>query len=264
MNDETIPALGQPENDHVCLWRYMNFEHYVSMLVNGGLWFSYIAELAEQDPYEWHHIAQLRSEFARLSNTVSGPEFDAALFGEDEQARAQFLGTFEEIEGLVEKLISDLDETVYVNCWHLNEVESAGMWHLYANRSAGIAIKCRFAQLRSQLDDEFSVGLVEYIAESDFANEWGGINTYMRKRKSFAHEREVRALTPLKTESERRPNRGFWQSVNLNDLIDEIVVGPTTEKWLQDVVENVARKYGLKVPIVRSNLLEDPFPAKAK
>jgi hypothetical protein len=57
---------------------------------------------------------------------------------------------------------------VIINCWHMNESESATMWDLYTKAdSAGVAIQTTFKRLSDSLDkansEEISIGRVKYI-----------------------------------------------------------------------------------------------------
>ena len=46
------------------------------------------------------------------------------------------------------KNLADLArQIVFVNCWHLNEHESAAMWRLYLSGSEGVAIRSSFGDL---------------------------------------------------------------------------------------------------------------------
>lgn len=55
---------------------------------------------------------------------------------------------------------------VFINCWHHNEKESAGMWELYAKSDDAIAIKTSFRRLVGALSDneqEISLSKVRYL-----------------------------------------------------------------------------------------------------
>jgi hypothetical protein len=41
----------------------------------------------------------------------------------------------------VDDFLKLLRATTLVNTWHINDVESAAMWHLYSKNNAGIAIQ---------------------------------------------------------------------------------------------------------------------------
>lgn len=51
---------------------------------------------------------------------------------------------------------------------------------------------------------------------------------------------------------------GLYVAVNLDLLIREIYLAPTSPKWLYELVESVTRKYGYKKEICQSSLDEKP------
>lgn len=59
------------------------------------------------------------------------------------------------IVGQVVKSVYDRSEKdkkrVFVNCWHLNEYESAAMWDLYLKNEEGVAIQTTFNRIKKSL-----------------------------------------------------------------------------------------------------------------
>jgi hypothetical protein len=113
----------------------------------------------------------------------------------------------EERPSLIEKLENnhlilarDSRQSIFVNCWHINEHESAAMWKLHLKSPEGIAIRSTFGRLKESLSEaqqEVDIGRVRYIDyKSDRVS--GAIMDRvalgMYKRKSFAHEQELRAV----------------------------------------------------------------------
>lgn len=58
-----------------------------------------------------------------------------------------------------------LREAVLINCWHINDHESAAMWKLYARSDKGISIKSTVQRLTDALKckEEVWVGAVQYL-----------------------------------------------------------------------------------------------------
>jgi hypothetical protein len=90
---------------------------------------------------------------------------------------------------------------------------------------------------------------------------------YLRKRKSYEHERELRAVVYGKM-IERLPaddprgeisDGGAKIPVNLDSFINRIFVSPTSPNWFRSVVEGVTRKYGVAATVKQSNLLAKPL-----
>jgi hypothetical protein len=116
---------------------------------------------------------------------------------------------------------------------------------------------------------------VKYI---DFASEGEIIfyddlyGPFMRKRKSYEHENELRAViskipgaaageTNVWLRRERNADEPEFcphVPVDLATLIEEIRVPPTAPAWFLELVKSVSEKYELNKLVRRSNLDTDP------
>jgi hypothetical protein len=157
-------------------------------------------------------------------------------------------------------------EWIYISCWHANEYESAAMWDLYAKTNEAVAIETSYERLQRALPDEAHLGCVQYI---DYDTEWlpegNVLYPFMHKRKSFEHEREVRAVLlelPANDSGvevgKRNSLRGKAVPIIINDLITTIHVAPTAPAWLAGLVAEVASKYDLFAEVKRSDLYSEP------
>ena len=91
-------------------------------------------------------------------------------------------------------------------------------------------------------------------------------NFIMHKRKSFEHERELRAVFwekdnrsdahPYKTRIEPA---GLSIEVDLSSLIETVRISPAAEPWLAKVIEEATEKYDLHVAVLQSALSESPL-----
>jgi hypothetical protein len=165
------------------------------------------------------------------------------------------------------KMAEDFRRNVFVNCWHMNEHESAAMWRLYAQSDEAVAIRSSYARLVATLDESALVGMVQYIDYGRAVIDEGNLlNAYLCKRTSFAHECEVRALvmdvpyaSSIAHPAEREVPQGKEISVDLDLLIDSIYISPTSKAWLRPLVERVSRRYGLGKPVLQSSLNDAPI-----
>jgi hypothetical protein len=89
-------------------------------------------------------------------------------------------------------------KVLYVNCWHMNDYDSAAMWSVYASRGSGIAITSSYDSLQESLQSDKTLfgGKIIY---SDYASEIVDLSNIimaaaMRKRRSFDFEREFRIV----------------------------------------------------------------------
>jgi hypothetical protein len=245
----------KPNNDSV-LWRYMDFTKYVNMLDSSCLFFSR-SDLFD-DKFEgakglvkniekWneHYISFFKEA---IKNPPKGYTCDKTTDEVNQEAN-----------DLLEQMKSggiNQRKRAFINCWHENEFESEAMWHLYSNYlENAIAIKSTYKKLYESLGKNTAVqiGKVKYI---DFTKYYAGINDcFWYKRKSFEHEREVRAITYC----DKNFTNGKLIECNLNMLINTVVISPYAKNWFTDLVKNVTTKYGYTFSVLQSNLIDEPF-----
>ncbi|VVC82741.1 hypothetical protein [Sideroxydans sp. CL21] len=238
------------------LWRYMDFTKYVSLLSSRGLYFT------RTDCFEdtFEGAKGLRKNKEKWDAHYFD-FFCSAIKNPPEGNKCEL--SEKEVEQLANKLLSDLEsggeahkKRVFVSCWHESEHESEAMWRLYSSFLANaVAVRTTYKSLYSALgrDPSISIGRVRYI---DLKKEYAGVNdAFWRKRKSFEHEREVRALI-MDFECK---DMGKVVPCNLDVLIEEVFVSPKAPDWLIGLVNDVNEKYGIKVKVSTSELSEVPF-----
>ena len=238
------------------LWRYMDFSKYVSLLSSKGLYFSRadcfddIHEGAKglrrrKDKWDSHYL-----DFFRQAIRIPPPGYSVNLSDDEVEKQAQKLLSDLEAGGRVDK------KRTYVSCWHENEHESEAMWRLYSSFiENAVAVRTTFQRLYVSMgrDPFIRIGRVEYI---DFNTSYAGPNdAFWRKRKSFQHEREVRAML-IHSRSE---DRGKIVSCDMPQLIEGVFVSPKAPEWFIRVVNAVNEKFGLPVSVTRSALNEESF-----
>lgn len=239
------PSFEQPENANAKLWRYMDFTKFVSLLASSSLFLSRADLLG--DPFEGSY-SKANIDLRPTVYKNLGP------------------GAFDAFNNLLPKVSEWVRQWMYINCWHMNENESAAMWKLYAHSNEAVAIQTIYSKLINVLPSELYVGLVKYI---DYDKDWmpEGILFYpfMHKRKSFSHENEVRIIKsdwPLEG-GEKFINKlnslsGIYININLEELIENVYVAPTAPQWYFDLVNDVTNKFGIKKKVLYSKLDETP------
>lgn len=241
VNEEYLD-LEKPKNEHAKIWRYVDFTKFVSLLDKKALFFSRADKIG--DPFEGSHPRENISLRARVYK-----DYDIRL------------ETVSEIYKL-------LREFTAVNCWHLNEYESAAMWKLYLKSDEGIAIQSDFKRLKSSFIDnkyQIHVGKVQYVDYNIERIPDYPLSSFLYKRKSFSHEQELRAIIqklPPKgiTKRSKRPfDNGIYISVDLNLLINRIYLAPACPKWLFELTKSVTQKYGLDKEVKQSSLDDIPI-----
>jgi hypothetical protein len=240
----------------VRLWRYMDFTKYVSMLATQSLYFARADQF--DDPYEgakglreakgkWdeHYLKFFREVVRNPPGNLESKPADL------------------DVEAEARRLLSDLERggehgrlRTFINCWHENERESEAMWRLYSTHLPNaLAVRTSYGQLYQSLgrNPGISIGRVEYL---DFESQYAGPNdAFWRKRKSFEHEREVRAITV----DYGVDSKGLNLPCDLTVLIESVVLSPNAAPWFANIVKDVSSKYGLKAPIVQSKLNDPVF-----
>src|SRR5574341_1582298 len=207
------PAFDPPNDTNARIWRYMDFTKFVSMLENQGLFFSRVDLIG--DPFEGSYT---RVNIERRKSTLPG-------ITDDEKIEEFF------------RLLKEQRPYMLLNCWHMNDQESAAMWKLYTKTNESIAIQSRYNLLRSVLPSKADIGVVHYIDyEKDFVPEGNALYAIMHKRKSFEHERELRAVWWLRADKSfvqgaeklpPPPDSGLWLPINLDQLVEALYVAPT-------------------------------------
>ncbi|MEM7132099.1 MAG: hypothetical protein AAF702_37685 [Chloroflexota bacterium] len=242
-----------PENDSARIWRYLDFTKLVSLFESQSLFFARTDKLG--DPFEgsW---PQKNLRVVR-DNLPDIPVDKHEIY-------------FMDVAN-ISNLLKKWAECNAISCWHLNEQESAAMWRLYLKSDEGIAIQSTFARLRDSITDDRTVyiGTVRYI---DYETDWfDPINLYealLHKRKSFEHERELRAVvTAISTGPEEREidfskseiTDGIKIAVNVNMLIENIYVAPDAPTWFTDLVSSIVNRYKYKFNVQQSKLSERPI-----
>jgi hypothetical protein len=139
----------------------------------------------------------------------------------------------------VQKLRREATGKFGVSCWHINEHESEAMWQLYTTAGQGVAIESTKARLERALRGEgIIVDLVRYMDfESDEIEKGHKHYGLFLKRKSFAHEQELRATIRLPT-----PGTGTAVPCDLNALIAQIHVFPKAPLYYAEAVRYAAAR----------------------
>jgi hypothetical protein len=224
----------------------MDFTKFVAMLEHSSLYFSRADLLG--DPFEGSHSRA--NEQMRPARYPSIPEDVLKTMG-------KHLGA----------IAKDTRLGIFVNCWHMNNAESAGMWRLYAKTNEAVAVRSSFEKLHRLMDEDVYLGVVQYIDfERDWLAEGNAFYPYVHKRLSFSHEAELRAVMQRIPQSNGIPDPtapqpllGIQKHVALDDLIDSVYVAPTCPPWFRDLVQSVCERYELKKPVHKSSLDAEPF-----
>ncbi len=251
MGYERHSTFLDPENVEQRLWRYLDLSKFAHLLATSRLHFTRIDRF--RDPFEGSASPLAADELVKAyERSCEVHEIPKESRHSSEEIREEVLNT------------NELRAQTFASCWHLNDWESAAMWAQYLASGEGIAICTsydRFKRCFESVDEPVYVGAVRYI-DYDFEGLQDPGNLFscvLHKRRSFEHEREVRAVVsrwgPDDVES---PEEGIDLPVSPSELIEKVYVAPGTGQWFTDTVLAVVRAFNFSFPVERSKLLDAP------
>lgn len=221
------------------LWRYMSFTKLISLLEKQALFFARLEELG--DPFEGSITAVTAQQKEAVFREVAGDEIVP-------QVREQ-----------IKEVRRYRQSRILVNCWHESENESTLMWRTYANK--GVAVVTTAERLINSLVgvETVYIGRVRYM---NYDREWMDekfIHTpALHKRRSFAHEQEVRALMVLQKGGLANTRRGLYYPIDVESLLQQVVISPLMPEWEAELVESLLVRYEIPSPVVQSQLATSP------
>lgn len=173
--------------------------------------------------------------------------------------------------------ISSLQEQVFGQCWSLLP-ESDAMWRIYSTEHTGIKIKSNLEKIfdvifdKSKITSQASsyIGSVDYKSLEEIKKYFSNpsntnllgiqgpnlIKSLLLKREEFEHEKEVRLLYFVDSESIKKENNIIKFEVNPNDLVEEICFDPRISERYFKLYKQTFRKLGYNGQIIKSNLYD--------
>jgi hypothetical protein len=248
-------VFEQPVDENISVWRYMDLSKFIWMIQRKALFYCRSDSLS--DPFEGHYtkvIADQEEEYIKTLKANTEFKALAAAVNAEEMARQAYRTRTLELP-------NQLKQKYFISCWHMNEEESPAMWKLYTSQNESICIRSKYKTLKALVPEESLLGVVKYIdyrsQSFDTTEMW---NYIIHKRKSFEHEREIRAAiyrSPA-CRFETSGEKGLVVPIEIAELIDEIIVSPESKLPLTEVVEGLAKKYKLNAPVERSRVNDKP------
>lgn len=245
----------------------MDLAKYLSMLNQRCLFFAKASLLG--DPFEGSATKLMVAQREYIKNNRTT---DPAL-ADWKNVPDHF---FDQMSGITRNAVDDN----LLNCWHMNEHESAAMWKLYSSSDEAVCIQSTYRRLRLCLPSSVLIGEVDYINYNtdEFATH-NVFNFIMHKRVSFSHERELRAVfwdvyrvaaqnpgsenDPKLVEARRYRAKmgptGLPLEVDLTALIEHVYVSPAAAPWFVSLVTDMTAKCGFAFPVSQSELAASPL-----
>src|ERR1700730_3104477 len=260
MPTEAHPVFVPPSNAGARIWRYTDLAKFLSIFDRSALFFPRLDKL--EDPFEGSYTKSILAfqnvKFNDLPDEVKqqvgSEEALQAIIGNQMQSRA---------------FAKSQREITFVSSWHCNQYESAAMWSQYLRTQEGIAIQSTYERLCKSLEgyEEFRVfiGMMNYIDYEHDAIPFGNIMyPTIYKRKSFEHEKELRALiwtaqegkNMFGSENKFKDESGLYVHVDILTLVERVYVAPTAPGWIRDLIASLIKRFGLEIPVVQSSLAD--------
>lgn len=232
------------------IWRYMSVEKLLSLLTTSALWFSRCDRF--EDGWEGHYSP---ASFETFKKSYKAPA--------------------DKLKELWDLSFADMNRrmrmSMYVNCWHINDEDSAAFWQIHSGLNKCVAIKTTMHHLRNAFNNvpiDIYAGKVHYIDFETTAMSTNNLMTpFLRKRRSFSFETELRLLywntssyeaLSLNLADVELPE-GIKIQVDLPTLIQSVFISPNAEPHLKSSIEVLLSKCGLgAVKPSISNLFDKP------
>jgi hypothetical protein len=139
------------------------------------------------------------------------------------------------------------------------------MWDLYGKGSGIVAVTTTVVLLKKQLapdQRQVFMAAVRYVDWSAPNVVSGLLDLVARKEISYAHEAEMRAfvwdISALNSQKYLHPEQlpaGLAFSIDPQELVSEVWVGPREKSWIPPIVEETVARYSLNIPVKVSNKL---------
>jgi hypothetical protein len=240
----------EPTDPRSPIWRYIEFWKLEDLVRTGQLYLRRADLLGDEreglPPSEYERMLYLS-------------QFDL----DDIQERDHHIGS-----------LAQFRQSFYVNCWHLDNGETATMWTRYGRD--GVAIVSRYDLLKHvlhPLPDEVMVGLIRYGTQH--LTDWNVVRFVTTKREEYAPEREVRAMIWLRDPGDtmnrhfdlhNRPHdrpiydppptcpEAIRRDIDVATLITEVVVSPLASTDRLEDVRALLTAAGIAAGVRESSL----------
>ncbi len=240
------------------LWHYFSAPKFLDFVRTKQMWFSRSSGFS--DPFESKTNQATRAYQVQTAVRKIVDEYNIAIHEKDEaftqscKVWAKHLNRNElglitktemqsfsdvpvELLALAENRLDAINDSLLINCWHENPIESDAMWGLYSDRRFGVAITSSAEKIRSAFSGSgvnLNITPIEYhnlhTSEAVFDS-----LPVAYKHEAFKHEKEYRAYVSGYALPSSKP--GISVSFDPVELIDKIVVSPECPSWFKESIQ---------------------------
>ena len=228
--------------DELIIWRYMDYDKFEYMIKKSALYFARADEFGK---YDEAVISFADKEFLRKGREQTGNK----NWESDYQNEITFY------EATKTK--------TYLSCWIHSHNETRYMWNNFTKTNEAIAIKTKVGNFKKVLIDTnfkegIQIGKVEYTDPiSSTIGIFNIARLYFRKITDFRNENEIRAIILLHSHEEGPHHLDV--SINLNDLIDEIYLNPSSDFSFENKIKNLLKEFNVNKEIFQSKISDYHF-----
>lgn len=245
-----LQAELKDKNVQYC-WRYMDFDRYVSLLLNKTMYFSALSSYTDDQFEAMCDILKLlyetnssHKDLNTLYNFYKNSEYsrhnDCSYFSSENKRKSLAI------------LFKRFSDSTVVNCWHKNNSQSAAMWNLYSNNvKTAVAIMVPLDNLKSYAN---IYGMdfkdIKYINYNDNLPTLYDAATY--KRKVYEHEKEIRLIKTINNYGKHIIDKNglvistggvcHHYPFDFNKMVDAVIVSPYAEKYFAETVYFLTKK----------------------
>jgi hypothetical protein len=226
------------------LWRFMDFTKFLSLITTKCLYFPRADKLG--DPFEGAKVSAKNKAkwdkhyFNFFVEAIKTAPNGGSQTKNEKEILQEAKRLLKDIQGIGKRQIKE----TFISCWYEGQYESDAMWRIYSSSiEQAVAIKTTYKKLYNSLgrNQSIQIGRVNYI---DFSKQSVGINdSFWYKRKSFEHEKEVRAIIFDHNASEET---GKLVPIKVETLIEDVYISPAAQSWFSNLVMDIMMKYELK------------------
>lgn len=221
------------------IWRYLSLPKYLKMLQDNYLFLAKLSSI--DDPFEGSFPKTHPESVKHFKEKFKIPENVAVSY---------------------ENILNTVKDYTFINCWHINDYESAAMWSLYSKTNESVAIQSTFLKLQSEVKDKAQLSAIGYIDyEKDYIPQGNMVYHCLFKRKSYSHENEFRVISYDMASHVNRddPSKSYKVELDLSKLIENVYISPKAPDYFQDLILDISKKYGHTFTIKRSGIYSSPF-----
>lgn len=240
--------------DNYTLSKYLDITKFISLLSTKSLFFCRLDKL--EDQYEG--LTAKRNYELRIEWYDQTNKFLTTPLSDD-----QIINKVQEMY----KYDKKIKEVNCVCCWNKAKDESIALWKIYSDYGKGIMIKTNISKLIDSLsstDESIYLSEVNYIDyKKDIMQDGNSFFPIIHKQNQYNFENEVRLIHSVDFPQigkfypwdKEYITEGKLIKVDINLLIEQVVVGPFAPHWMISLIEDLMNKYGLNLPIKKSDIL---------